>query len=95
MGYPDFPQESGFTHKPPDPLNTGNPRNPRKPRKPNKRTALFAANAALLAGGTGQLLVVPVELADQFNDLIARAYIHGERAGVKDLLRRHGRVPTP
>lgn len=61
----------------------------------NKRTALFAANAARLAGGTGQLLVVPVELADQFNDLLARAYIHGERAGVKDLLRRHGLVPTP
>ena len=61
----------------------------------NKRTALFAANAALLAGGTGQLLVVPVELADQFSDLLARAYIHGERAGVRDLLRRHGLVPTP
>ena len=61
----------------------------------NKRTALFAANAALLAGGTGQLLIVPVDLSDQFNDLLARAYIYGEHAGVKDLLRHHGLVPVP
>jgi hypothetical protein len=26
---------------------------------------------------------------------LARAYIHGEHAGVKDLLRRHGLVPLP
>jgi len=34
-------------------------------------------------------------LSDQFNDLLARAYIYGEHAGVKDLLRRHGLVPLP
>lgn len=63
----------------------------------NKRTALFVANHLLLRAGAGKLLVVPVSdddpsVADTFNDLLARAYVFGEDAGVKDLLRADGIV---
>lgn len=61
----------------------------------NKRTALFAANAALLARGEQVLLTVPVddedpEIARQFNDLLARAYIFGERDGLVRLMKELG-----
>lgn len=61
----------------------------------NKRTALFVANGLLLGSDSGMLLTVPVDendpsVADSFNDLLARAYVHGEYEGVKDLLRTSG-----
>lgn len=61
----------------------------------NKRTAVFAANALLIGSGAGVLLTIPVDdndpkVARTFNDLLARAYIYDERAGVKALLRRRG-----
>ncbi len=61
----------------------------------NKRTALFVANTLLIASAPPSLLVIPVDerdpsLADSFNDLLARAYVHDEHRGVKDLLRSHG-----
>ncbi|MFZ2238694.1 MAG: Fic family protein, partial [Gordonia amarae] len=56
----------------------------------NKRTALLVANAGLIAAGSGLLLVVPVDRADQFNDMLARAYLCDEHAGVTALLRTHG-----
>lgn len=63
----------------------------------NKRTALFAANSLLLGAGTGTLLVVPVDeqdptLSERFNDLLARAYVESDHAGVKALLRTRGLV---
>ncbi|MFT4165894.1 MAG: Fic family protein [Microlunatus sp.] len=63
----------------------------------NKRTALFAANCLLLGADTGTLLVVPVDehdptLSEQFNDLLARAYLEDDHAGVKALLRTRGLV---
>jgi len=66
----------------------------------NKRTALFVANALLLSGDTGVLLVIPVDdedvsVADAFNDKLARAYVLDEEDGVKDMLREHGFVTRP
>ncbi|MCK0091204.1 Fic family protein [Rhodococcus sp. HNM0563] len=64
----------------------------------NKRTALFAANSLLI--GHGVLLVIPVDeqdpqLADTFNDLLAKAYIHDEHTPVKGLLRDRGLTTLP
>lgn len=64
----------------------------------NKRTALFVANSLLI--GHGRLLVVPVDerdpqLADTFNDRLARAYLYDERDGVKALMRKHGLTALP
>ncbi|MGL4340421.1 MAG: Fic family protein [Rhodoglobus sp.] len=64
----------------------------------NKRTALFAANGVLLREKCNAVLTIPVDENDpsvsaRFNDLLARAYIHDERDGVKSLLRRHGFQP--
>lgn len=61
----------------------------------NKRTAVFVANSLLIGSGAGVLLTVPVDdddpsLARTFNDLLARAYVYGERDGVKGLLRSRG-----
>lgn len=61
----------------------------------NKRTALFAANGLLLAANTGTLLSIPVDehdpsVADRFNELLARAYIHGETSELKDMMRTQG-----
>lgn len=61
----------------------------------NKRTALFVANALLISAGTGLLLTVPIDaraptLSDTFNDLLAKAYVHDDHDGVKDLLRAQG-----
>lgn len=61
----------------------------------NKRTAVFVANSLLIGAGAGVLLTIPVDdedptLARAFNDLLARAYIHGEHNGVKTLLRDRG-----
>jgi len=64
----------------------------------NKRTAVFVANSLLLGAAAGVVLTIPVDdddpsLARQFNDLLARAYIYGERDGVKAQLRNRGLVP--
>lgn len=64
----------------------------------NKRTALFVANSLLI--GEGQLLVVPVdeynpEVADTFNEQLAKAYIYDEREPVKTMMRKHGLTPLP
>ncbi|HMS75686.1 hypothetical protein [Gordonia sp. (in: high G+C Gram-positive bacteria)] len=61
----------------------------------NKRTALFVANSRLI--GHELLLVVPFDehdlaVADNFNDLLARAYVFDEDDGVKVLLRERGFV---
>lgn len=61
----------------------------------NKRTALFAANALLLTAGTRTVLQVPVDendpaVADRFNDLLARAYVLGEREPVKEYMAQRG-----
>lgn len=61
----------------------------------NKRTALFVANSLLLNSGAEKLLTIPVDesdpnVSDAFNDLLAKAYIRNEDAGVKNLLRAHG-----
>lgn len=66
----------------------------------NKRTALFTANGLLLREGAGTVLTIPVDeqdpsLSRRFNDLLARAYIHDEHDGVKDLLRQRGFQPRP
>lgn len=63
----------------------------------NKRTAIFAANAHLLAVGpeaeTNRLLTVPQDdgdpsVARRFHDLLARAYVHGETEPVVEELLR-------
>ncbi len=59
----------------------------------NKRTALFAANGLLLVSGAGYLLTIPVSRADEFNDLLARAYVFGDLSGVSSLLADDGLVP--
>lgn len=64
----------------------------------NKRTALFVANSLLI--GHGRLLVVPVDerdpqVADTFNDLLAKAYLYDENDAVKALLRTHGLTSLP
>lgn len=64
----------------------------------NKRTALFVANSLLIGGGT--LLVVPVDeddpqLADTFNDRLAKAYIYNEHDAVKALICKHGLTALP
>lgn len=56
----------------------------------NKRTALFVANAHLLGSVAGTVLTVPVGDIGRFNDLLARAYVFGEDAGVADLLYTEG-----
>jgi Fic family protein len=58
----------------------------------NKRTALFVANSLLIRQTNPELLVVPVEKATQFNDLLAQAYIYNDDEGVKGLLRSDGFV---
>jgi len=59
----------------------------------NKRTALFTANGFLAGRGASLLLSIPVDdndpgVADTFNDLLARAYVHGEAGPVKEMMRR-------
>ena len=66
----------------------------------NKRTALFVANAHLIAGDTGQILTVPFDehdpsVADRFNDLLARAYVFDEHDAVRDMLRTQGLTERP
>lgn len=58
----------------------------------NKRTALFVANSLLIRQTNPELLVVPVEKASQFNDLLAQAYVYNDDEGVKGLLRSDGFV---
>lgn len=61
----------------------------------NKRTALFVANSLLIAAEPARLLMIPVEddLAEAFNDLLARAYLYNETAAVKTLLHTRGIAP--
>ncbi|MGC5163188.1 Fic family protein [Rhodococcus sp. DT1] len=64
----------------------------------NKRTALFAANSLLT--GHGRTLVVPVDehdpqVADTFNDRLAKAYVYGEHEPVKAMMRERGVTPLP
>lgn len=66
----------------------------------NKRTALFVANAHLIAGDTGQILTIPFDehdpsVADRFNDLLARAYVFDEHDAVRDMLRTQGLTERP
>ena len=61
----------------------------------NKRTALFAANAHLLRQNTRTLLQVPVDdhdpqVADRFNDLLARAYIFDDHEALKAYMDERG-----
>lgn len=61
----------------------------------NKRTALLAANGMLIGFGADTLLTIPVDerdsgVAEEFNDLLARAYRFDEHDGVKGLLRSRG-----
>ncbi|MCK0441120.1 Fic family protein [Gordonia alkaliphila] len=61
----------------------------------NKRTALLVANRHLIAADTGLLLTIPVDdtnpaLADEFNDLLAQAYLDRNPDAVKELLRDQG-----
>ena len=61
----------------------------------NKRTALFVADGLLIGAGSQLMLTVPVDdqdpaVAGSFNDLLARAYVHNEPSGVKNLLRERG-----
>ena len=61
----------------------------------NKRTALFAANAHLLRQNTRTLLQVPVDdhdpqVADRFNDLLARAYIFDDHEALKAYMAERG-----
>lgn len=61
----------------------------------NKRTAVFAANSLLINTHTGILLTVPVDdhdstIAATFHQLLAQAYVHGNREHVKALLATHG-----
>lgn len=61
----------------------------------NKRTALFAANTLLIEARVGLLLTIPVddenpEVAHQFNDKLARAYMMNEDEGIKAMLRDYG-----
>lgn len=63
----------------------------------NKRTALFASNALLIHEHSDKLLIVPVDeanpnVAGEFNNLLARAYVHDDHDGVKSLLRSRGLV---
>ncbi len=63
----------------------------------NNRTAVFVANGLLIGSGAGVLLTIPVDdddpsLAATFHHLLARAYVYGERDGVKDLLRSRGLI---
>ena len=63
----------------------------------NKRTAVFVANSLLIGSGAGVLLTIPADdndpsLAAMFHSLLARAYVYGERDGVKELLRRQGLI---
>ena len=88
------------------PLDPGHDRDPQVftggPGTPiedgNKRSALFTANAVLISSGADRLRTVPVDdhdpsVAAEFNDLLARAYVLGEDAGVKTMLRERGLVP--
>lgn len=57
----------------------------------NKRTAIFTANAHLLSSGANVLLTIPQDDADPavaaaFNDALARAYVHGERGPLEQML---------
>jgi prophage maintenance system killer protein len=61
----------------------------------NKRSAIFAANALLIAAGSGQLLTVPFDDHDPvvtgaFVDALAQAYICDERGPVASMLRERG-----
>lgn len=64
----------------------------------NKRTALFVANAALIASGDDRLVTIPVDendpsVATEFTDRLARAYVFGEDEGVKSMLAEQGVIP--
>jgi len=48
----------------------------------NKRTALLSATATLLDSPAPQVLVIPTDYADDFNDALARAYLYNEDSGV-------------
>ncbi len=66
----------------------------------NKRTALFVANSLLIGADTGVLLTIPFDedepsVADTFNDLLARAYLHREDRPAAEYLRAHGIVAAP
>ncbi|MCP1387449.1 Fic family protein [Corynebacterium sp. TA-R-1] len=57
----------------------------------NKRTAIFAANAHLIAEGAGCFLTVPQSdgdpsVAAAFNEALAKAYIYGEREPLERML---------
>lgn len=66
----------------------------------NKRTGIFAANALLLREQTGTLLTVPFsesdpQVAQRFNEKLARAYIFNEDEPVLSALLEQGITPTP
>jgi len=61
----------------------------------NKRTALFVANSLLIREPASELLVVPVDMAPQFNEMLAKAYVLNDAQGVKALLRTEGFTKTP
>lgn len=61
----------------------------------NKRTALFSANAVLLGSGERMVLTIPVDATDpdvarEFSDRLARAYVDGENEPVEAMLREQG-----
>lgn len=61
----------------------------------NKRTAILVANGLLLRERAGVVLTVPVDdddarVAAEFNDLLARAYVHDEHEALKSMLRSQG-----
>lgn len=63
----------------------------------NKRTAVFTANALLVAAESGFALTIPIDddnsaVENEFNDLLGEAYVMGESAGLRDLLHRVGLV---
>lgn len=62
----------------------------------NKRTAIFVANSVLIRQTEPLVLVIPTkrELAKQFMDQLADAYINNADSGVKSILRTHGFAPT-
>jgi Fic family protein len=66
----------------------------------NKRTALFVANSVLIRSANPELLTIPFDerdpsVAQEFNQLLARAYINNEPDGVKALLRQSGFAAVP
>lgn len=64
----------------------------------NKRTALFAANGLLIKGRTQTILTVPnaeddVTVAQEFNALLARAYVFDEMEPLTEVLLKLGINP--